>query len=83
MAGEGLEEEFIKMHLSHLKPEPSIERTEQMLYSKLLAYYVQRSYTIKYDASTFYKMLRQNFVEEDGYWFNENQIQIIENTNKK
>lgn len=38
-AGEGLEEEFVKMHLSHLKPEPSVERTEQMLYSKLLAYY--------------------------------------------
>ena len=74
MGGEGLEEEFIKMHLSHLKAEPSIERTEQMLYSKLIAYYVQRSYSIKYDASTFYKMLRSNFVEEDGYWFNKNQV---------
>ena len=73
-AGEGLEEEFIKMHLSHLKAEPTVERTEQMLYSKLIAYYVQRSYTIKYDASTFYKMLRQNFVEEDGYWFTPDQI---------
>jgi len=75
MAGEGLEEEFIKMHLSHLKAEPTIERTEQMLYSKLLAYYVQRSYAIKYDASTFYKMLHDNFVEEDGYWFNKDQLE--------
>ncbi len=74
MAGEGLEEEFIRMHLSHLKPEPSIERTEQMLYSKMLAYYVQRSYTVKYDASTFYKMLRNKFVEKDGYWFNSDQL---------
>jgi len=73
-AGEGLEEEFIKMHLSHLKAETTIERTEQMLYSKLIAYYVQRSYSIKYDASTFYKMLRSNFVEEDGYWFNKDQV---------
>ncbi len=73
-AGEGLEEEFIEMHLAHLNAEPSVERTEQMLYSKLLAYYVQRSYTIKYDAATFYKMLRQNFTEEDGYWFNPDQI---------
>ena len=62
LAGEGLEEEFIKMHLIHLKAEPSVERTEHMLYSKLLAYYVQRSYTVKYDSSTFYKMLRDNFV---------------------
>ncbi len=75
LAGEGLEEEFIKMHLSHLKTEPTIERTEQMLYSKLLAYYVQRSYAIKYDASTFYKMLRNNFIEEDGYWFNKDQLE--------
>ena len=74
LAGEGLEEDFIKMHLSHLKAEPTIERTEQMLYSKLLAYYVQRSYAVKYDASTFYKMLRSNFVEEDGYWFNKDQV---------
>jgi DNA modification methylase len=74
-AGEGLEEEFIRMHLSHLKAEITIERTEQMLYSKLIAYYVQRGYTIKYDASTFYKMLRQNFIEEDGYWFNSDQIE--------
>lgn len=74
LAGEGLEEEFIKMHLSHLKAEPTIERTEQMLYSKLLAYYVQRSYAVKYDASTFYKMLHDNFIEEDGYWFNKDQV---------
>lgn len=75
LAGEGLEDDFIKMHLGHLKAEPSVERTEQMLYSKLLAYYVQRSYTIKYNSSTFYKMLRDNFIEEDGYWFNEDQIE--------
>ena len=73
-AGENLEIDFIKMHLSYLNSEPTVERTEQMLYSKLLAYYVQRSYSIKYDAVTFYKMLRQNFVEEDGYWFNSDQI---------
>ncbi len=41
-AGQGFEEEFVQMHLFHLPPEPSVERTEQMLYSKLLAYYVQR-----------------------------------------
>jgi DNA modification methylase len=73
-AGEGIESEFVSMHLSHLPAEPSVERTEQMLYSKLLAYYVQRSYTIKYNSGTFYKMLRDNFLEEDGYWFNPGQI---------
>ena len=82
-AGEGLEEEFIRMHLSHLKAEPSIERTEQMLYSKMLAYYVQRGYAVKYDASTFYKMLRNKFVEQDGYWFNSDQISAYEEYKKK
>ena len=75
LAGEGLEQDFIEMHLLHLPSEPSIERTEQMLYSKLLAFYVQRSYTVRYDASIFYKMLRKNFTEKDSYWFNQDQIE--------
>lgn len=75
LAGEGLEEEFINMHLKHLQAEPAVERTEQMLYSKLLAYYVQRGYTVKYDSSTFYKMLRMRFVEEDGFWFTSGQLE--------
>ena len=83
LAGDGLEEEFIKMHLAHLKTEPSVERTEQMLYSKLLAYYVQRSYTVKYDSSTFYKMLRDNFIGEDSYWFNEDQLDNYREYKKK
>lgn len=83
MAGEGLEKEFIKMHLSHLPAEPGVERTEQMLYSKLLAYYVQRSYVVKYDAASFYKMLRHKFTEEDGYWFNPEQIAAYREYKKK
>lgn len=81
--GAGLEEEFIRMHLSHLPAEPSIERTEQMLYSKLLAYYVQRGYAVKYDAKTFYKMLRSHFAEEDGYWFNPDQLDAYREYKKK
>ncbi len=81
--GAGLEEEFIRMHLSHLPAEPSIERTEQMLYSKLLAYYVQRGYAVKYDAKTFYKMLHHHFKEEDGYWFNADQLAAYREYKKK
>jgi len=83
VAGEGLEQEFIRMHLAHLQAEPALERTEQMLYSRLLAYYVQRGYIVKYDASSFYKMLRQQFVEEDGYWFNSEQIEAYREYKKK
>lgn len=81
--GQGLEEDFIRMHLSHLPAEPSVERTEQMLYSKLLAYYVQRGYAVKYDAKTFYKMLHNYFEEEDGYWFNADQLPAYREYKKK
>lgn len=73
-AGQNLETDFVRMHLSHLEPEPSIERTEQMLYSRMLSYYVQRGYTIRYNSYSFFQMLNENFISQDGYWFNEEQI---------
>ena len=74
-AGEGLEVSFINEFLSNLPKKPAIERTDKMLYSKMLAYYIQRGYEIKYDAKSFYKMLKENFVMEDGFWFTTNQIE--------
>jgi hypothetical protein len=82
-AGTGMEKEFIRMHLSHLEAEPCIERTEQMLYSRMLSYYVQRGYAIRYDSSTFFKMLHENFKTEDGYWFNQEQIEDYHEYKKK
>ncbi|TDX39614.1 DNA methylase [Halanaerobium congolense] len=72
-AGEGLEADFVKEQLKHLPVEANIERTEQMLYSKMLAHYVENGFKIKYDANNFYKLLHDNFVELDGYWFLEDQ----------
>jgi len=73
-AGKDFEIEFVHDFLSNLPKRPMIERTEQMLYSKMLAYYVQRGYEVQYNSTTFYTMLRNHFVEEDGLWFNDNQI---------
>jgi len=72
-AGEGMEAEFIKQQLDHLPIEANIERTEQMLYSKMLAHYVENGFKIKYNSSNFYQLLHDNFVERDGYWFLEEQ----------
>jgi len=72
-AGEGMEAEFIKQQLNHLPIEANIERTEQMLYSKMLAHYVENGFKIKYNANNFYQLLHDNFVERDGYWFLEEQ----------
>ncbi|MDD2585765.1 MAG: DNA methyltransferase [Syntrophomonadaceae bacterium] len=74
MAGEGLEKEFVQEHLDHLPVEINIERTEQMLYSKMLAHYIRRGYEIRMNARQFYAMLRDNFKLIDGYWFNDDQV---------
>jgi len=73
-AGEGLEITFISEFLSNLPSKPIIERTEKMLYSKMVAYYIQRGYEIKYDAKSFYSLLKNNFIEEYGFWFTSDQI---------
>lgn len=75
-AGEGMEIEFVKEQLVHLPIEPNIGRTEQMLYSKTLAHYVENGFKIRYNSTNFYKILSDNFVDLDGYWFLENQIKV-------
>lgn len=74
LAGEGLEQEFVQEHLDHLPVEINIERTEQMLYSKMLANYIQRGYEIGMNARQFYAMLKDHFKLIDGYWFNDDQV---------
>lgn len=82
-AGEGLEKDFVQDLLEHLPVEPNIGRTEQMLYSKLLAHYVQRGYEIRLNARQFYTLLRDNFKLIDGYWFTGSQVLKYEEWKKK
>lgn len=73
-AGEGIERDFIEQHLDHLAAEPNIERSEQMLYSRMLANYVQHGYEIRLNAKQFYILLRDNFKLMDGFWFTDAQV---------
>ncbi len=73
-AGEGMEADFIVQQLEHLPVKPNIERSEKMLFSKMLAHYVQNGFKIEYDSTKFYKLLSDNFIELDGYWFLDNQV---------
>lgn len=73
-AGAGIERDFIEQHLDHLPAEPNIERSEQMLYSKMLAHYVQHGYEIRLNAKQFYTLLRDNFKLMDGFWFTDSQV---------
>lgn len=72
--GVELEQSFVNLFLANLPLRPVIERTKQMLYSKMVAYYIQHGYEIRYDARSFYNLLTQNFVHEDGFWFSSGQI---------
>ena len=73
-AGEGMEVDFVTQQLEHLPVQPNIERTEKMLYSKMLAHYVENGFKIKYNSTDFYKLLSDNFVELDGYWVLDSQV---------
>ena len=73
-AGEGMEVDFVIQQLKHLPVKPNIERTEKMLYSRMLAHYVENGFKIKYDSTDFYKLLSDNFTELDGYWFLDSQV---------
>ncbi len=73
-AGADLEQDFIEQHLNHLAVEPNIERSEQMLYSKMLAHYVQHGYEIKLNVKEFYTLLKDNFKLIDGVWFTDTQV---------
>lgn len=79
--GMNLEVEFIEMHLNKLPIEPNIERSEQMLYSKYLAQYLQNNFEVRLDSTDFNEILNNNFVERDGFWFT--QLQTIKYDNKK
>ena len=73
-AGEGMEIDFVVQQSEHLPIKPNVERTEKMLYSKMLAHYVENGFKIKYDSTNFYRLLSDNLVELDGYWFLDNQV---------
>ncbi len=75
-AGENMELKFVEEHLRHLPIRPNIERIENMIFSKLLAHYVENGYKIGFNASTFFKLLDENLIEIDGYWFLEDQVKI-------
>jgi len=82
-AGSNLESDFVKQLLSQLQIQPCVERTEKMLYSKMLSFYIQHGYEVNMDAKAFYKMLNMSFIELDGLWFTSVQIERYYEYKKK
>lgn len=83
LAGVDAELDFIEMFLGSLPVKAMIERTEKMLYSKMIGYYLINGFEINYDSNRFYKLLKSNFIEQDGYWFTSNQINTYIEHKKK
>lgn len=73
--------DFIEELLQHLpvhiereqKTTAVVERSPQILYDRLISYYVQHGWAIPMDAGEFQQMLRNSFIERDGMFFTASQ----------
>ena len=74
---------FIEQHLHHLPihivlenaTTAIIERSPKILFDRLIAFYVQKGLPVPIDAGKFQKGLRERFIERDGMFFTNEQVQ--------
>jgi len=75
--------DFIDEHLKHLPVHilkdnataALIERTPKILFDRLIAFYVQKGLPVPIDASAFQIGLRDKYIQRDGMYFNNEQVQ--------
>ncbi|KUO63990.1 MAG: hypothetical protein APF83_08765 [Lutibacter sp. BRH_c52] len=75
--------DFVFEHLGrlpiHIMVENSttaiVERSPKILFDRLIAFYIQRSLPVPIDASKFQQGLRERFIERDGMFFTNEQVQ--------
>ncbi|SNS76434.1 DNA methylase [Belliella buryatensis] len=75
--------DFVSEHLDHLPVHITsgnsttaiIERSPKILFDRLIAFYVQRGLPVPIDASKFQLGLRERFIERDGMFFTNEQVQ--------
>ncbi|MBP7316530.1 MAG: hypothetical protein KA968_15060, partial [Chitinophagaceae bacterium] len=75
--------EFVSEHLAHLpihlvsgnSTTAIIERSPKILFDRLIAFYVQRGLPVPIDAGKFQQGLRERFIERDGMFFTNEQVQ--------
>lgn len=46
-----------------------VERNPKILYDRLIAFYIQKGYSVPIDAKDFQKGLRERYIEKDGMFF--------------
>jgi hypothetical protein len=75
--------DFVAEHLNHLpihlisgnSTTAIIERSPKILFDRLIAFYVQRGLPVPIDAGKFQEGLRERFIERDGMFFTNEQVQ--------
>ena len=75
--------DFVEEHLNHLPVHlvkenattAIIERSPKILFDRLIAFYVQKGLPVPIDAGAFQKGLRERFIERDGMFFTNEQVQ--------
>ncbi|WP_118194782.1 DNA methyltransferase [Albibacterium indicum] len=78
--------DFVEEHLSHLPihlvkenaTTAVVERSAKILLDRLIAFYVQRSLPVPIDAGKFQEGLKERFVERDGMYFTQEQVEEYE-----
>jgi hypothetical protein len=83
--------DFVEEHLNHLpihllKDDATtaiIERSPKILFDRLIAYYIQKGFPVPIDAGDFQKGLRERFIERDGMFFTNEQVQEYDSKKKE
>ena len=78
--------DFTEEHLNHLAihlkhgntTTAIVERSPKILFDRLIAFYVQKGLPVPIDAGKFQKGLRERFVERDGMFFTQEQVQTYD-----
>lgn len=76
--------EFIRQHLRHVPVAPDgnhdgqidlvAERQDYLLFDRMVAWHIVNGIPVPVDATTFYKGLREYFIERDGMFFLPDQV---------
>ncbi|HLV42591.1 MAG TPA: hypothetical protein VKY37_09945, partial [Brumimicrobium sp.] len=82
---------FVEEHLSYLpihlvegnNTTAIIDRSPKILFDRLIAFYVQKGLPVPIDASGFQKGLRERFIERDGMFFTNEQVQEYDKKKKE
>jgi len=83
--------DFIEEHLHHLpvhlvvgtSTTAIIERSPKILFDRLIAFYVQKGLPVPIDAGKFQQGLREHYIERDGMFFANEQVQEYDNKKKE